>query len=737
MGNAQGRARDRAADYTASSSSSSYAHGSDSNGQHSSLLGFGNINITASHSYNNALTDSLPLQLIDGGLATSPGILYSQESADYDKGTVRRLVLERRLAPFYQGLDSDTDSPSLPDPFNPAIHAMAAGPCTPPIPIGTNSASTTAPTFVSTCPSHPSLTTSSSGAPAPISASVDISQGSNARSTVWTALAAAGALSGSISTENMADVRNQGSSVQSQSLPNSTSASLMLPQSHKPVRYSSSDQVDPAHIQVFINVPPASLSLGKSFGRSLSSLVRNRTSAILTGAPSSLPISPRSLSTPVLADLSPRQMSLAQLYQNAVECPICFLIKRSQTTFEPAECPYCVVSNFGVVYSPIGSLGYMQRYNPSFCPPDASPPPDTPDSTPLSHEATQGHLPASSERRLPSTRRRKSINSDNPSVVLSDEIRSNWQQLKHKIAMERVLNQRRHVVPGNARTSVLGESEMASAATAAADLLETLTRFENASTSAERRAVRRAVRETQRDSSYTYLQTMRHMGADIEELMMMEAIRLSLNTTDAQPYENISAAAEAEQVTSVTTAPVYDTGLQADPPLVGVSRLSAIHTSEATVVEDTSHECSDAGTPSDRLNYHLDEPLGQSSALSMTTASVETGRSYSRTFDTSSLRSDRYVHVTLGPVDSGSVSAAAMESGSDEAATGMCILAVSARDEGARRDGHADDAVSFDSLAARKSFKSDMDGEGSLNASLLHSAVPSHFSDATAGGTGG
>ncbi|KAH9249298.1 hypothetical protein BASA81_012971 [Batrachochytrium salamandrivorans] len=362
----------------------------------------------------------------------------------------------------------------------------------------------------------------------------------------------------------------------------------MLPQSHKPVRYSSSDQVDPAHIQVFINVPPASLSLGKSFGRSLSSLVRNRTSAILTGAPSSLPIKPQIAFNPRLG--------------------------RSVTTSNVV----------GPALSECSRMPYLLFASSSF------------------------------------NTKKKSINSDNPSVVLSDEIRSNWQQLKHKIAMERVLNQRRHVVPGNARTSVLGESEMASAATAAADLLETLTRFENASTSAERRAVRRAVRETQRDSSYTYLQTMRHMGADIEELMMMEAIRLSLNTTDAQPYENISAAAEAEQVTSVTTAPVYDTGLQADPPLVAFRGFLPF-------------------IPPRRRHGER----------------------------------------------------------SDEAATGMCILAVSARDEGARRDGHADDAVSFDSLAARKSFKSDMDGEGSLNASLLHSAVPSHFSDATAGGTGG
>jgi hypothetical protein len=67
-----------------------------------------------------------------------------------------------------------------------------------------------------------------------------------------------------------------------------------------------------------------------------------------------------------------------------IECPICFLyypkninytrccdqpictdcflqIKRSETTFEPAECPYCVQPHFGIVYHPPRSTGYKEK----------------------------------------------------------------------------------------------------------------------------------------------------------------------------------------------------------------------------------------------------------------------------------------------------------------------------------------------------------------------------------------
>ncbi|EIN03659.1 hypothetical protein PUNSTDRAFT_123226 [Punctularia strigosozonata HHB-11173 SS5] len=124
----------------------------------------------------------------------------------------------------------------------------------------------------------------------------------------------------------------------------------------------------------------------------------------------------------------------AAIYRGAVECPICFLyyppninysrcceqpictecfvqIKRAEPTpqhleSEPAACPYCVQENFGVVYTPpkwragIGSEGAMPP-SPGMQVSPSNPPP---------------------------TRRRKSFGANDPEVVTIDYIRPDWEQ---------------------------------------------------------------------------------------------------------------------------------------------------------------------------------------------------------------------------------------------------------------------------------------------------------------------
>jgi hypothetical protein len=71
--------------------------------------------------------------------------------------------------------------------------------------------------------------------------------------------------------------------------------------------------------------------------------------------------------------------SIQDLLEEPIECPICFLvfsrccdqpictdcflqIKRPETNYEPASCPYCVQPHFGILYYPVNSEEYNQRF---------------------------------------------------------------------------------------------------------------------------------------------------------------------------------------------------------------------------------------------------------------------------------------------------------------------------------------------------------------------------------------
>ncbi|KAI8894162.1 hypothetical protein BC833DRAFT_624204 [Globomyces pollinis-pini] len=169
-----------------------------------------------------------------------------------------------------------------------------------------------------------------------------------------------------------------------------------------------------------------------------------------------------------------------------IECPICFLyypkninysrccdqpictdcflqIKRPESTFDPPTCPYCVQEHFGVVYHPVNSPGFDERYTDSAVP-----------------------------------QRRKSISHLNPIVVTSDDLRPDWQARKEEKERQRVLEQQR-----------------AAMAQARRRQLEFLT--EN--------HLQMMLQNSQH--SQGHVQGIL-LGTDVEELMMLEAIRRSM-----------------------------------------------------------------------------------------------------------------------------------------------------------------------------------------------------------------
>ncbi|KAG2158444.1 uncharacterized protein EDB93DRAFT_1238188 [Suillus bovinus] len=236
------------------------------------------------------------------------------------------------------------------------------------------------------------------------------------------------------------------------------------------------------------------------------------------------------------ASKEPSRYPEAAIYRGAVECPICFLyyppnmnhsrccdqaictecfvqIKRTEPTAthlvsEPAACPYCVQENFGVVYTPpswrtgIGSDGT---------------------SLPVWSD-----IPKGAQQNIASAahkRRRKSFGHDSPEVVTTDSIRPDWEA---KLAAVRAAVTRR----ANRRIIMRQVGDRLIPVGVTSGRVHPLPTGEaQDGGEGENNGSRRSRRHRNNGGQPDISQLLGQMGLggqDLEELMVMEAMRLSL-----------------------------------------------------------------------------------------------------------------------------------------------------------------------------------------------------------------
>ncbi|KAF9566269.1 hypothetical protein CPC08DRAFT_758962 [Agrocybe pediades] len=306
----------------------------------------------------------------------------------------------------------------------------------------------------------------------------------------------------------------------------------------------------------------------------------------------------------------------AQVYRGAVECPICFLyyppninhsrccdqaictecfvqIKRAEPTTthlssEPAACPYCVQDNFGVVYKP------------------------PPWRAGLGSEGSNGIWSDSSKSSEPTTRpthkrRQKSFGADSPEVVTTDQIRPDWEakleavraavarRANRRIIMRQVGDRLIPVGVTSGRVHALSPEEAAAA---------------GATEGGSRRSRRR-----QGGQNGAYEQFMGMAGQDLEELMLMEAMRLSLldheehQRKEAEEKKKREAEAAAAAGVSLPSEGGPDSqGTASGPSTSGNSDSLRVSTDHSSSTSSTQRSPSPSSSKQSNVNSH--ESLG-------------------------------------------------------------------------------------------------------------------------------
>ncbi|KAI9102531.1 hypothetical protein DFS34DRAFT_397328 [Phlyctochytrium arcticum] len=312
----------------------------------------------------------------------------------------------------------------------------------------------------------------------------------------------------------------------------------------------------------------------------------------------------RSISMPsqLVSQESISRIRPEDLYRYSTECPICFLyypshinysrccdqpictecfvqIKRPESTLEPAACPFCVEANFGIMYYPPGSPEYylkVRQEHPDLFDEDVDmvASPGTEGGT--DETRTSGSL----SRPAASSKRRQSVSHKSTLVVTSDDLRPDWLRKQQQMALMRAANQRRAAYPagqggpGSRRRVYLdNDRDLSGAAAAAAALVESMGGMSSGGSGRSRRSGndsagsrRRSPRERVAggDMSLNYLEAMRNMGADLEELMIMEAIRRSLqngeNGDGASPTGDVSVSTTENAASPTSTDPAHEDG---------------------------------------------------------------------------------------------------------------------------------------------------------------------------------
>ncbi|TPX32800.1 hypothetical protein SmJEL517_g04155 [Synchytrium microbalum] len=473
-------------------------------------------------SNNNEQTSGLPIVnnvTVDHGALTPSGV-YATIQPDYDVKAVRKLILERRIQPFYKGLA---------DPPDESEHTTSS-----PIAISPHKAD---PTATKTPDESKAMTWSSTSG------------------------------SAALATQSLS--RN----------PSNTPSATISP---------------PA-----IHTSASSLSI-------VADMKKNKRSSSFSNG-----------QTPPLAngqhyDVGVGSQTLEELYKAPIECPICFLyypkninytrccekpictecflqIKRLDSNFEPATCPYCVEPHFGIVYkAPTAAnrpTAIRIASDLNGLPPRAM----SPGSMSPSQVSILERTLREDETTDKGKARRMSYSYRHSSVVTSDEIRPDWKQRQQEAAMRAASSTRRNpflMGPGGRsrlfRDPAEQERELAGAAAAAASLVENITQLTNRT--ARRMDSRDSLRlgsrrlSSSQDSNSSgsrnrppidshnlaYLEAMRTMNIDIEEVMMMEAVRRSLAEAqeaaeksaieqDTRSLASRAAAAASQSSAGVTT----------------------------------------------------------------------------------------------------------------------------------------------------------------------------------------
>ncbi|KDQ12307.1 hypothetical protein BOTBODRAFT_34594 [Botryobasidium botryosum FD-172 SS1] len=261
--------------------------------------------------------------------------------------------------------------------------------------------------------------------------------------------------------------------------------------------------------------------------------------------------SPRSASKSSARPATTRdRINEAQLYYKAVECPICFLyyprninrsrccdqeictecfvqIKRADPTptnlvSEPASCPYCVEPNFGIFYTPpswrvgIGSDQAASHHGPR------------PDLNRLGSSGTSTDVqgPSGSQKA-----RRKSMSHTNFAVVTVDQIRPDW---------EDKLNAMKAVAARRANRRIIMRQvgdRLIPVGITSGRIAQPVDGGGGSGEGTPPEGGRRSRRHRDNNgaaSEFTNMYGIGMPGQDLEELMLMEAMRLSLLEHEAQ-----------------------------------------------------------------------------------------------------------------------------------------------------------------------------------------------------------
>ncbi|WWD15832.1 hypothetical protein CI109_100256 [Kwoniella shandongensis] len=317
-----------------------------------------------------------------------------------------------------------------------------------------------------------------------------------------------------------------------------------------------------------------------------------------------------------------RERREKQVYLNSLECPICFLnyppnintsrccqqpvctecfvqIKRSEPTIthiesEPACCPFCMETDFGVIYErPITPLSSLSNTALGTTPdPDAS---GFSQALSLSSEADLDVGPGMNPK-MKETVRRKSVSSKAAEVVTIDEIRPDWETKLNAVKAAAARRASRRIVMRQVGDRLIPIGFTSARAPGTADFSMSLPQMQNddSGSGSPRRSGRR--RESNRER-------------ELEELMIMEAMRLSL--VDHEDHQRKLADERRNSTTSqISQSPSPNPGGSAGPSTTSLTPQPnngpIIHTSYA----------SNLGSRRTSSATQQDKPSGTSKLLS-------------------------------------------------------------------------------------------------------------------------